>query len=706
MDQYRHRRPLSPPPSRRLVNPMRSSTGSYPIYDPANDPYYPRSRITGDVAAPPRSPRSSGDHFYEDPRSSRIYKPEGSYSTRPIPVARRPRRATLDTEGERPPRPVPSNLRPVLHTGGADMVSSPMAYNPEVDGDAYLQPATSDRRSHRRNFSVDDEGAGRRTQTLDTDRPRDRAGYRSSGLGPGRKGYHLSGPLVRPANEDDGRYGYGSRDDYEYDDYDPRNDPYRDAPAPRRRGESLDIPRRDGRPLSMVELEGYLPRVGPKDSGPPPSMRGFDRVSRSGSVDRRPAPPRDNEIPDYIKKRGDEDYEKTSTRPSRKKSVAVHQNRDDAHAFYADPADDARERDRIRAGRPYDRDIDRQELPPKADIDRHKSTEDGERVTDREDGHHRRRHHHHHRDDADRRPRDAREYDGRDKEHRAYDIREVEPKPQHVRDRELRERDPRARDLRGIDNHLEPEIRDARPRDKDLRERERDRRSFVEPDVSLRDRDPRERQPHEKEYERDRLAKERERERELKSRGRDPEKDDPGRSNEHVRVVSPPRDSQTKAPIKGILREPREKFPEDPAPIREGVAPLKDAKDDVKGIPPNARWTKIDRRLVNPASLEEAQERFEERPDHVIVLRVLKIEEIEAFAARTQEIRDARYDDRSDRDQKDRHRRRTVDGEDEELPERRAIEAPPNNHSQPDEARKETAPSNGDDLYDPFLVTP
>jgi hypothetical protein len=27
-----------------------------------------------------------------------------------------------------------------------------------------------------------------------------------------------------------------------------------------------------------------------------------------------------------------------------------------------------------------------------------------------------------------------------------------------------------------------------------------------------------------------------------------------------------------------ILRAPREKFPEDPAPIREGVAPLKDTK--------------------------------------------------------------------------------------------------------------------------------
>jgi hypothetical protein len=92
--------------------------------------------------------------------------------------------------------------------------------------------------------------------------------------------------------------------------------------------------------------------------------------------------------------------------------------------------------------------------------------------------------------------------------------------------------------------------------------------------------------------------------------------------------------------VKGILRQPREKFPEDPEPVREGVAPLKEAlKDGKKGIPPGARWTKVDRKLVNPAALDEAQERYEERIDHVIVLRVLTREEIEKLAARTQEIR-------------------------------------------------------------------
>ena len=105
-------------------------------------------------------------------------------------------------------------------------------------------------------------------------------------------------------------------------------------------------------------------------------------------------------------------------------------------------------------------------------------------------------------------------------------------------------------------------------------------------------------------------------------------------------VVVPPREKEPEQPVKGILRQPREKFPEDPAPVREGVAPLKDAGK--KGIPVNARWTKIDRKLVNPEALEEGHERYEERLDYVIVLRVLTKEEIQEYAARTSQIRGKR----------------------------------------------------------------
>jgi hypothetical protein len=93
--------------------------------------------------------------------------------------------------------------------------------------------------------------------------------------------------------------------------------------------------------------------------------------------------------------------------------------------------------------------------------------------------------------------------------------------------------------------------------------------------------------------------------------------------------------------VKGILRVPREKFPEDPTPIREGVAPLKDAKKD--GIPPDARWTKISRKLVNPAALEAGKERFEAREDFVIVLRVLSRDEVQGYAEVTQRIRGLYY---------------------------------------------------------------
>lgn len=58
-----------------------------------------------------------------------------------------------------------------------------------------------------------------------------------------------------------------------------------------------------------------------------------------------------------------------------------------------------------------------------------------------------------------------------------------------------------------------------------------------------------------------------------------------------------------------------------------------------KDIPLDARWTRISRELVNPECLEEAKERFEEREDCVIVLRVLTKEDIQKLADRTAEIR-------------------------------------------------------------------
>jgi len=88
-------------------------------------------------------------------------------------------------------------------------------------------------------------------------------------------------------------------------------------------------------------------------------------------------------------------------------------------------------------------------------------------------------------------------------------------------------------------------------------------------------------------------------------------------------------------PPKGILKPPREAFPEEDNVIREGVMPA----NHRMGIPPTARWTKIDRRLVSPEALQEANERYETRPDYVIVLRVLSRERIQVLAERTRELR-------------------------------------------------------------------
>jgi hypothetical protein len=103
-----------------------------------------------------------------------------------------------------------------------------------------------------------------------------------------------------------------------------------------------------------------------------------------------------------------------------------------------------------------------------------------------------------------------------------------------------------------------------------------------------------------------------------------------------VVLVEPPKEEDRPKP-KGILKQRTVPFPEDPNPAREGVAPLKEAGKD--GVPPGARWTKINRVLVNPEALEKSKERFEERDDYVIVLRVLTKEEIAKLAEKTREIR-------------------------------------------------------------------
>ncbi|KAL3428499.1 hypothetical protein PVAG01_02008 [Phlyctema vagabunda] len=122
------------------------------------------------------------------------------------------------------------------------------------------------------------------------------------------------------------------------------------------------------------------------------------------------------------------------------------------------------------------------------------------------------------------------------------------------------------------------------------------------------------------------------------------------------RVVSPPRGPVEEKAVKGILRQPRDKFPEDPVPIREGVAALKDARND--SIPPMARWTRISRKLVNPKALEEGKERFEVKDDYVVVLRVLSREEVQGYASATAQIRADRKQEKNQQSRVERRKAR------------------------------------------------
>lgn len=101
-----------------------------------------------------------------------------------------------------------------------------------------------------------------------------------------------------------------------------------------------------------------------------------------------------------------------------------------------------------------------------------------------------------------------------------------------------------------------------------------------------------------------------------------------------------PTQGQTELPRGHILEKQTEKSPGDPESIQDDLSSFE--SEPAKIVPPNARWTKIDRRLVNPQALEEAKERFEERLDCVIVLRVLTKVEIQTLANRTRDIREMR----------------------------------------------------------------
>ncbi|KAL9028066.1 MAG: hypothetical protein Q9196_003513, partial [Gyalolechia fulgens] len=337
MDRYG--RPLSPG-GRRVAQPARSSTGTL-VYPSSFDPHYAPTRSSRDFATA-AGPRTSADRVIQ-PRPVPRYRPESppSRQSRDDYVVR-PRRLTLDPNPADTRRPLTvigptepnRNPRPLITT--ADRPPSPPS-KPDRSrrDDAYvLQPASSIRREHGRNYSLGSTHPGLpATGDRDDRERRERGGYRSSGIGGGRNAYNLDQPLVRqPEGRDRGGYEYTDRREQMYRDTEPR-------PRPRR--DSYTAGGRE-RPLSMTELGDCLPRERTsRDAGPPVTMRGFGGIARPGnsrqgrnSLDYDPAPS------DFSR----DDYERRRAHIPR---VALHQDPGNAYVPIRDDdsiLDDPRDR--------------------------------------------------------------------------------------------------------------------------------------------------------------------------------------------------------------------------------------------------------------------------------------------------------------------------------------------------------------------------
>ena len=80
---------------------------------------------------------------------------------------------------------------------------------------------------------------------------------------------------------------------------------------------------------------------------------------------------------------------------------------------------------------------------------------------------------------------------------------------------------------------------------------------------------------------------------------------------------------------------------ETPSPSSKGVEPFGRVDTFNDDTDPKARWTKIHRRLVNLEALEAGKEMYEVFEDAVVVFRILKSEEIQAYMTPTREIKGA-----------------------------------------------------------------
>jgi hypothetical protein len=655
---------------------MRSSTGM--IYNSALDvPHHTPARASvGDVHRGGRTKAPEAQLL-----SSVTYRGDPNRGGAPISkheykVPLRQRRNTLDQEvGRLDPSRVPLNVvipsspnrsRPIVSS--SDRARSPIS-KPYRE-DSYLVPASSTTgRNHRRMFSADGENDANLAVNDRDRRPRAERQYRDPR--PERRAYPMSQQaLVRYKDAD-------YKDNYSYTT--PREEFDRDSAA---RSAARLRPRRESytprdRPMSVAGMEGWIPPRSSRDGGPPVTSRGFDRIPVKADDDIDLGRRYSVREPSIQERDANYDIPKRR-RLSQRAPVSLHQerDRDEGYNSYREDYDDKRERPRrprydddLKDIGKYDRDPPRRHskrdeessgpglgtaaglagvgltavgiASSRAKEPRDRDYDDDDVRRDRKDRDRDRRPRDDPRDDRpeDFKPRDRRldlddDVKGRDRRDRSgkdgdsnseTSDRGHQRYRRHRRDRDrdddkVKNDDDQSSSSSSDSRAIDPLIRDD-PEDRHRRREERRRRH--------RDRDERDRHGFLADEDDAKFTQT-----PLKIEG--PEPPTPRR----VELVSPPVVREPEQPVKGILKTPKEKFPEDANAIREGVAPLKDAGK--KGIPPGARWTKIDRRLVNPAALEEAHERFEERPDFVIVLRVLTKEEIQDFAVKTQEIRGKR----------------------------------------------------------------
>ncbi len=670
MTTYRPRG-VSPPP-RRYGEPRVSTA---PVFSTAFDTRYaqqPRNSI--DTLT---SSRAGGGRLVDaQPISRKNYAASGHAAAQSkTEYAVRPRNnASVGADGRTPlrilaPPTSPIRSRPLVDNVPQDRPRSPLTqryYAPD-ELDRYILPAVSSPREHRRQVGSTPTDSSH-LAPVGRDR-RERNGYRVAGS----RGYPTSAALVRYEDEDD--YSYTT----------PREQFDRDYPPPEPRPRRNSYIRKE-RPTSTSDVDDWKAiSQSKRDPGPPPSTRQFDKI---GDEDSRHPGGRSENHSDT-----ERDVDKPRRRHSLRVPVSLHQDRE---KIYPPDRDEHHARGASHhQAKAYDDEpsysSDRENYRPSSHYERHQHQQ---RPKVREESHDRSGKNHgiaaaglgglaaagltsamirKARDKDDNSDRDelrdvtdryAQERDhkladaNRDRERiiekprdRAAELRDEVAPREHRREKGRKERsdsdsidDSQTSGQRHKRKHRRRR-RDSKPQELDSDSASDDRKRLEIPKEV--DRDRQEREPAQEDsdlphrYRRhlhayERVLSEDER---YAATPIDSGKDDDSEARAaRLQLVEPPKEKEPEPKPKGILKPARQvPFPEDPNPTREGVAPLKDAGK--KGVPPGARWTKINRMLVNPAALEAAHERYEERDDYVIVLRVLSREDIQKFADKTKEIR-------------------------------------------------------------------